>query len=312
MPTGHFFIPKAQAQYIISNIWGNPFDESIEGLILKSKEDITDPNSIGWVVSYVAEGHVEDDDAEDTDYADVLKSMQESEKDQTGKRQLSTLGWAEDPHYDKTKHVFYWGVRLKAFGSEAITLNYNLRYLSRRGMLIINAVTDEKNLSNVKKLLPTMVNSVSFENGERYEDFDSKTDDVAAYTVGALVAGKVLAKVGFFAIIAKFGKLIILGIIGGFAALRKFFRRKKDDEEETTTPEETPSIPEAVTTTAPVLEAVTEETIVDSVVESAESKEVNATEETTTSEPEASTENEEKPKTEDTKGNSNFPDYTPL
>lgn len=259
VPAGHSFVPKEQAQYIISTLWGNEWNESIEGLILKSKEDITDPNSIAWVISYAAEGHVEDNDAEDTDYGDVLKSIQEAEKDQpAGGRQLSTLGWAEDPHYDKAKHVFYWGVRLKVAGGESVTLNYNLRYLSRRGMLVVNAVTDEKNLSTVKSLLPTMVNSVVFENGERYEDFDSKTDNVAAYTVGALVAGKVLAKVGFFAIIAKFGKLIIVGIIGAFAGLRKFFRRKRDEEEEEeTTPEVAPAAPETVTAIAPAVEEIT-------------------------------------------------------
>ncbi|MEI9946724.1 MAG: DUF2167 domain-containing protein [Chitinophagaceae bacterium] len=54
-----------------------------------------------------------------------------------------------------------------------------------------------------------------FTDGNRYADFNDNTDKVAAYTVGGLVAGKILLKIGFF---AKFWKLILLAIagIGGF------------------------------------------------------------------------------------------------
>ncbi|MBL7985981.1 MAG: hypothetical protein JNM91_13325, partial [Flavobacteriales bacterium] len=46
-----------------------------------------------------------------------------------------------------------------------------------------------------------------------------------------LVAGKVLAKVGIFAVLAKFGKFIVLGLIAIGGAIWKFFTgRKKKDE----------------------------------------------------------------------------------
>ena len=45
-------------------------------------------------------------------------------------------------------------------------------------------------------------------------DFDSKIDNVAAWTIGGLVAGKVLAKAGFFAIILKFIKPLLLLLFG--------------------------------------------------------------------------------------------------
>jgi len=51
-----------------------------------------------------------------------------------------------------------------------------------------------------------------------------------------LVAGKILAKVGFFALIVKFWKLIALAIAGAGGGIWKYFkRRKKDDEIQTTT-----------------------------------------------------------------------------
>ena len=56
-------------------------------------------------------------------------------------------------------------------------------------------------------------------------------DEVAAWTIGGLVAGKVLAKVGFLAIIAKFGKVIFLGIAGLFGGITKFFSRNKGQKD---------------------------------------------------------------------------------
>jgi uncharacterized membrane-anchored protein len=70
---------------------------------------------------------------------------------------------------------------------------------------------------------------VSFKDGHRYADYDSNVDEVAAWTVGGLVAGKVLAKAGFFAVILKFWKIIAFAIIGAGSALWRFFSRKKED-----------------------------------------------------------------------------------
>jgi uncharacterized membrane-anchored protein len=39
-------------------------------------------------------------------------------------------------------------------------------------------------------------------------------DEVAAWTVGGLVAGKVMAKAGFFVVLLKFWKVIALAVAG--------------------------------------------------------------------------------------------------
>jgi uncharacterized membrane-anchored protein len=45
---------------------------------------------------------------------------------------------------------------------------------------------------------------VSFAKGPQYTDYNAGLDEVAAYTIGGLAAGTVLAKVGFWPIILKF------------------------------------------------------------------------------------------------------------
>src|SRR5687768_2677521 len=86
-------------------------------------------------------------------------------------------------------------------------------------------------LDTVNKNLDNVLSMVAFNTGNKYSDFDSKTDDVAAWTIGGLVAGKVLAKVGFFAIILKYLKLILLGLAALGGGIFKFFkgRKKKED-----------------------------------------------------------------------------------
>ncbi len=75
---------------------------------------------------------------------------------------------------------------------------------------------------------------VAFEEGSRYVDFDPDVDQVAAYGIGALVAGKLAAKAGLLAKFAplllglkKFGIVIIAGVIG---IGRRFFMSGREVE----------------------------------------------------------------------------------
>jgi uncharacterized membrane-anchored protein len=76
-------------------------------------------------------------------------------------------------------------------------------------------------LPMVKQDIDKVLSMAHFTNGNTYANFNSNTDNIAAYTIGGLVAGKVLAKVGFFALIAKFGKVIIAAIAGAFFLVKK-------------------------------------------------------------------------------------------
>jgi hypothetical protein len=86
--------------------------------------------------------------------------------------------------------------------------------------------------------VPHVLTMVAFTDGNKYTNFDSGIDKVAAWTIGGLVAGKILAKVGFFALAVKFWKLIGLGIVAAFTAIKKFFGGKKSAEPVTPAEEE--------------------------------------------------------------------------
>jgi uncharacterized membrane-anchored protein len=73
---------------------------------------------------------------------------------------------------------------------------------------------------------------VDYKEGNRYADFDPKTDKVATYGIAALVAGGVLAvaaKAGFFKLLlvslAAGWKFILIGAAAVVAFFKKLFKR---------------------------------------------------------------------------------------
>jgi uncharacterized membrane-anchored protein len=142
---------------------------------------------------------------------------------------MDLIGWASTPYYDSDKKILHWAKEFKVEDEEINTLNYNVRILGRKGVLVLNAIAGMPQLAEVKKNINPITESIVFESGSKYSDFNPDVDDVAAWTIGGLVAGKVLAKVGFFAVIAKFGKVIILGLIAAGGAAFKFFTGRKKD-----------------------------------------------------------------------------------
>jgi len=234
VPKGFKFLNAEQTQGILTNLWGNPEDKTVLGSLVPDGKGVTHSDSWMFVINYQGDGFVKDDDANDIDYDDLLKTMKEDflaeneERKKGGYPEIELIGWASKPYYDSNLKVLHWAKELKFGQDQTNTLNYDLRILGRKGMYNISAVAGMSELAEVKASIPGILKSVEFNQGHKYLDFDADTDTVAAWTIGGLVAGKVLAKVGFFAILAKFGKIIVIGIIAAFAGLKKFLFGKKD------------------------------------------------------------------------------------
>jgi uncharacterized membrane-anchored protein len=240
---GYSFLPAHDAQRVLTQAWGNPPDASVLGMILPS----TDPHAIldesNWavVVTFVDEGYVSDKDAAKIDYDDMLKDLKKEAKDSNEERlkqgypAVELVGWAEPPHYDASSHKLYWARDIKFTKANGAadneSLNYAIRVLGRKGYLSLNAVAPVDQLAKVKQDMPDVVDMAEFNPGNRYSDYNSGTDKVAAYGIAALVAGGIAAKAGLFAklgvLLLAMKKFIVLGIaaIGGFFA--KLFKRKK-------------------------------------------------------------------------------------
>lgn len=226
VPEGYKFLEKEQANYVLSDLWGNPDDPTVLGMLLKEGENPLDV-SYAIEVSYSEEGYIDDEDAEDLDYDDLLEEMQNDavanniELKNLGYPTADLVGWAAAPFYDKENHKLHWAKELKFDTSESNTLNYNIRVLGRKGFITLNVIGDMNVLSDVQQNIDPILTSTTFNPGNQYSDFNPDIDEVAAYGIGGLIAGKVLAKAGFFALIAKFWKFIAIGAVAIFGGLRK-------------------------------------------------------------------------------------------
>jgi uncharacterized membrane-anchored protein len=219
--------------------WGNEPGNDTQGAIVPAQ---TEPMSEeGWAVilTYVDEGHVDDSEATEIDYDEMLEDMKEGTEAENEARAnagypaVHLIGWAEKPYYDPATRKLYWAQELNFEGSAAHTLNYDVRVLGREGVLSMNAVASINQLSQIRADMRPLIGVAEFNEGYRYADFNPATDRVAEYGLAALIAGTVAAKLGFFAKIGvfllAFKKFIIIGVIavGGFLA--KLIGKKKDE-----------------------------------------------------------------------------------
>lgn len=238
IPAGFKFIDAQQSRYILENLWKNLPDPTVMGMIVKDNFHLNNLQSDwAFMISYDEMGYVKDDDANTIKYDELLTDLKKDQEDANAKRKklgydaMHLTGWASSPYYDKQNKVLHWAKAYKVDAAEDTTLNYDIRVLGRKGVLSLNAIATMDQLEEVKKNIPNVLQMAQFDKGYKYDEFDSGIDKIAALTIGGLVAGKILAKVGLFAVLLKFWKLFIIGAAGAFAAVKRFITGKKKEDE---------------------------------------------------------------------------------
>lgn len=229
VPDGFKYLDAEQSERVLVDLWGNPQSTDMTlGMILPEELGVMSDSGYVFNIQYDEIGYVEDGDADDIDYDALLVEMQgeteeaNKERSEAGYEPISIIGWAAPPYYDKERKILHWAKEIQFGNAPEHTLNYNIRVLGRRGVLVLNAISTMPNMVWVKQDLHHVLNIVQFNDGYQYKDFDPSVDEVAGWTIGGLVAGKVLAKVGFFAVLLKFWKFIAIGAI---ALVRIFWSR---------------------------------------------------------------------------------------
>lgn len=231
--SNYYYLNPTDSAHVLEKIWGNPPGGQVLGMVFPV--DISPLHSNGWGMElrYDDIGYVSDDDAESHDYDELLKEMQADTiaenkwRAENGYQPIELLGWAEPPFYDNTSRTLYWAKELQFGDAPEHTLNFNIRLLGRRGVLVQNFITTIGELERVKTDLPDVLAMTSFTDGNRYSDFDPSLDKVAAVGVGGLVAGKVLAKTGFLAIALVFLKKAWFLLFIPLVWLKNLFTRKQ-------------------------------------------------------------------------------------
>lgn len=237
VPDDFYFLDAGDAETVLVELWGNIPDQGVLGMLFPAKYSPMDFDSWAVTIDYTEDGFVSDDDAAEIDYDGLLRDMQKDtrrwneERTDAGYEAVELLGWAEPPHYDAASKKLYWAKELR-FGDMAdTTLNYEIRALGRRGILSMTFIAATNQLDEINDHRELVLAMAEFNEGNRYTDFDPSMDKVAAYGLGALVAGKIAAKTGLIAglliFLKKFGIFIVLGIAAFFRKLKGHFSSEK-------------------------------------------------------------------------------------
>jgi uncharacterized membrane-anchored protein len=243
VPAGYYYLDLADSKKVLEDVWGNPPDDAIEGMLFKEGTSALDEGNWGVVLTYDPSGYVSDEDASKINYADLLKDMQSGEKEVNAERvrqgypSIELVGWAATPRYDASSHKLYWAKDLIFNKEPAHTLNYSMRVLGRRGVLELNFVASMEELRKVEAASADVLAIPEFKSGYRYEDFDPKIDKKADYGIAGLVAGGAAGglllakKTGLLAIglvlIKKFWFLAVGGVIAAFGFIRNLVSGRK-------------------------------------------------------------------------------------
>ena len=235
------YLDPAGTETLLTGIWGNPASGSrMLGAIVPSDFDPFSASAWCVIIDFTEDGYVSDSDAEKTDYTKLLAEMKKATLDANAERQkngyptMELVGWAEAPRYDKETHKFYWAKEIR-FGDskDDNTLNYNIRILGRKGILVLNVVAGMSQISQVRRATPEILGMVNFTQGNTYADYNPSTDKLASYGLAALVAGGIAAKSGLLkALIAgvvAFKKFIIIGVVGALSLVKNLFSKKQGD-----------------------------------------------------------------------------------
>ena len=241
IPASFRYLGPDDSERLLTEGWGNPPGPAPLGMIVPAALSPFSDEGWGVIITYDEDGYVEDDEAEKIDYTELLADMQKDTRDESKAREkegyesIELVGWAAPPHYDAATHKLYWAQELEFGDSPEHTLNYNIRVLGRRGVLVLNAVAGMPMLNTVEADMQSVMGFVDFNEGHRYTDFVPGVDKVAVYGIGALVAGKLAAKAGLFKLLlpalvaAK--KFIVAGVVALLAVLKRVFGKRQPAED---------------------------------------------------------------------------------
>lgn len=227
----YYFVGPEEARTILVDVWRNPPGAAtgVLGMVFPKGKSFTD-DTWSAVITFEDTGYVSDDDAKTIDYNEMLANMKAADEEQAPATRAEGYPagilqrWAQAPTYDAQKHSLVWARDIKFDGMAQDTLNYDIRLLGRSGVLSMNILADMGQLAEVREAAKTFATVGNFRTGARYADYNPSTDKKAEYGLAGLVAvgatAAVAKKVGLLAVLLKFGKFIVIGVIALFAAFR--------------------------------------------------------------------------------------------
>ena len=166
------------------------------------------------IEKFTNDGYIKGDDWDNVDAESFIKELKSGsdkankERVKNGYATVEDITWHIKPSYNKELGYVFYSLLVK-FNDGSETYNSTAMVLGRKGYTDITFLFKE----SIADVMPTEIDKVvknfKYNQGSQYTDFKSG-DKIAAYGVGALVAGslgiKGLAKTGALAAVLAFAK----------------------------------------------------------------------------------------------------------
>lgn len=227
LPADYSFLPWKEAEKFMHLMQNPTYGDEFQ---------VFAPADLRWfaVISFSADGYVEDSDEIDKDA--ILQSISEGTEEENAERikngwsEMHVVGWRREPYYEPETNHLEWAIDFTDPTGD-IWSNFQTRILGRRGVSSIVLVTDPENLDADVADFKSVLAGYQFKNGDTYAEF-KPGDKVAEYGLAALIAGGTVAaaaKTGILKSILKFAWLLIIPVIAfGKSIFAKIFGRSRN------------------------------------------------------------------------------------
>lgn len=187
-PEGYIFINKEMAEYLTTEYWNYDYDDSMIGALVPEDAHIYYNVDYALFLYNYTTGYVDDTDASDFN-AEEYKKIVVSTDDSS----FITRGWIIDPQYNTSRHMLELCRQTERHSQVddngeytiAETFTYYLYIYNRLGYLHIGTHADIDRLDQIMVARKELINSITFDKGYRYIDFDESTDERDVYTIGS-------------------------------------------------------------------------------------------------------------------------------
>jgi len=233
LPDGYQFV-DGDGTRTIMEWFENPTGGAELGLVMPVPRD---DGELPWfiVFEYDPIGYVKDDEKDDLDADSLIESIIKGTEHsneirrQNGWAEFHVTGWEIPPYYDVETNNLKWAIVGTSTSGE--TVNFSTRLLGRGGAMSADLVIDPESLRESLPAYESLIAGFSFSQGNKYAEF-RKGDKIAKYGLTALIAGGAGAVAMKTGLLARFWKLIVVGVLALFGFFRRLFGRLFNRESE--------------------------------------------------------------------------------
>ncbi len=186
VPEGYVFINKEMAEYL-AEYWGYDDDNNIFGALVPGDAQIFYNVNFALFLYNLESGYIDDTNAAYFDAEKYKKNVVASDNDS-----FITTKWIIEPHYNINRRILELCRQVEVHSEVSDNNDYTISeafiyyiYLyNRLGYICMGTYADIDQLDNAMDLRKSIINSITFEEGYRYDDFDETSDKRGDYTIG--------------------------------------------------------------------------------------------------------------------------------